>query len=138
MTRVVNSQAGTGSIAKRTDMLVAGKTGTAQAAPILVPAEVDGEKKMVPLVPATHWDPQPEHEWYRAIDKEREHLNHAWFIGFAPADHPQYAISVMVEYAGGGGGAVSGRIAKDIIDALVEHGYLHPAHPQKEDVALRD
>jgi hypothetical protein len=32
----------------------------------------------------------------------------------------------MVEYGGGGGGAVAGPIASQIIDALVEHGYLHP------------
>jgi peptidoglycan glycosyltransferase len=28
---------------------------------------------------------------------------HAWFIGFAPADHPQVAIAVLVEQAGRGG-----------------------------------
>ncbi len=124
MKRVVNSRAGTGTSAARKDMIVAGKTGTAQATPFAMP------EGMPPLVPATHWDPQPEHAWYRAIDKERAHLDHAWFIGFVPADHPQYAISVMVEYGGGGGGAVAGPIASQIIDALVEHGYLHPRAPQ--------
>jgi peptidoglycan glycosyltransferase len=42
---------------------------------------------------------------------------HAWFIGFAPADAPQYAIAVLVENGGssaGGDNATGGRIAAPI------------------------
>jgi penicillin-binding protein 2 len=124
MKRVVNSPAGTGTIAHRDDMVVAGKTGTVQAAPMLGPVEEDGEIKMQPITPSTHEHPNADHPWYRASDDKGEKLNHAWFIGFVPADEPKFAISVMVEYGGGGGGAVAGPIAKQIIEALVEHGYL--------------
>ena len=41
---------------------------------------------------------------------------HAWFAGFAPADHPTIAIVVMVEH-GGIGGAVAAPIARTIIDS---------------------
>src|SRR5207245_5964601 len=41
-------------------------------------------------------------------------------IAFAPADHPQVAIAVVVEnQAGGFGGKVSAPIAKDVIEALL-------------------
>jgi cell division protein FtsI/penicillin-binding protein 2 len=136
MTRVVNNKhGGTGTTAFSADVVVAGKTGTAQAARFLIPAVddaglpiigEDGRPMREPLRPSTHDRPNPTATWYRAIDKEGEKLNHAWFIGFAPADHPKIALSVMVEYGGGGGGAVAGPIANRIIKALIEHGYLHP------------
>ena len=45
-----------------------------------------------------------------------EHLrNHAWFIGFAPAEDPKIAVAVVVEN-GGGGSAVAGPIAREVID----------------------
>ncbi|GKX68038.1 peptidoglycan D,D-transpeptidase FtsI family protein [Inconstantimicrobium mannanitabidum] len=39
---------------------------------------------------------------------------HSWFIGFAPADNPQYAIAVIVE-SGGHGGLVAAPIAGSIL-----------------------
>jgi penicillin-binding protein 2 len=39
---------------------------------------------------------------------------HAWFAGFAPADHPEVAIAVMVEH-GGAGGRVATPIAIQIL-----------------------
>jgi peptidoglycan glycosyltransferase len=37
---------------------------------------------------------------------------HAWFIGFAPADNPKYAIAVLVENGGDmGSEATGGRVA---------------------------
>jgi penicillin-binding protein 2 len=133
MTRVVNGTAGTGTTAFRGDILVAGKTGTAQAAPFKVAKldssnqiirNDDGKPELEPLAPSTHEHPNATHLWYRASDDKGEKLNHAWFIGFVPANDPKYAISVMVEYGGGGGGVISGPIASQIIDALVEHNYL--------------
>jgi len=40
--------------------------------------------------------------------------DHALFIGYAPSDHPRYAISVVIEH-GGGGSAVAAPIARDIL-----------------------
>ena len=40
---------------------------------------------------------------------------HAWFIGFAPAETPELAVSVIVE-EGGSGGAAAAPIARKIFD----------------------
>ena len=41
--------------------------------------------------------------------------NHAWFIGFAPADNPVYAIAVLVEHGGElGDEATGGRVAAPV------------------------
>lgn len=40
--------------------------------------------------------------------------DHAWFIGFAPADNPRAAIAVIVEN-GGAGGAVAAPIARQVL-----------------------
>jgi peptidoglycan glycosyltransferase len=42
------------------------------------------------------------------------HTGHSWFVGFAPADHPRYAIAVLVENAGKDGAAAA-PIAKRIL-----------------------
>ena len=41
--------------------------------------------------------------------------DHAWFVGYAPAEDPQIAVAVLLEYVGGAGGANAGRIARNII-----------------------
>jgi len=44
----------------------------------------------------------------------------AWFIAFAPADHPKVAVAVVVENQPGGfGGKVSAPIAKQVMEALL-------------------
>jgi peptidoglycan glycosyltransferase len=63
MTAVVEAPGGSGFLARVPGVVVAGKTGTAQA----------------PSGPA-----------------------HAWFIGFAPADHPRLAVVVFKEHGGEG------------------------------------
>lgn len=40
--------------------------------------------------------------------------DHAWFIGFAPADNPEIAIAVIVENAGSGG-AIAAPIARQVL-----------------------
>jgi cell division protein FtsI/penicillin-binding protein 2 len=45
-------------------------------------------------------------------------LNHAWFVGFAPANDPKIVVAVMIEF--GGHGTRSAAIASKIIQA-----YLH-------------
>lgn len=66
---------GTGRGAAIPNVMVAGKTGT---------AEIKGKRP------------------------------HAWFVGFAPAQHPKIAIAVLVEN-GGTGGSVAAPIAREII-----------------------
>ncbi len=49
---------------------------------------------------------------------------HAWFIAFAPADHPKYAVAVLVEHGGSDqaettGGRVAAPIAKQILQTLL-------------------
>jgi penicillin-binding protein A len=48
-------------------------------------------------------------------------VNDAWFIGFAPADDPQIAISCVVEHTSGFGGPTCGPIFKSVAEALL-HG----------------
>ena len=42
--------------------------------------------------------------------------DHAWFVAFAPVDDPEIAIAVLIEHAGGGGGAMAAPIAHDVAD----------------------
>ncbi|WP_428937049.1 peptidoglycan D,D-transpeptidase FtsI family protein [Fontivita pretiosa] len=148
MTKAVNSAAGTGSSARRDDLLVAGKTGSAQASPLTVPRrdalnrpvmrkvpvpvkDENGTVKIVErevperevLALGTHAQPNPRAPWYRGTGEREDRRSHAWFIGFAPADDPKIAFAVMVEY-GGGGGATAGQVARQLLDACVQHGYL--------------
>jgi penicillin-binding protein A len=49
---------------------------------------------------------------------------HAWFSAFAPADHPRYAIAVLVEHGGSDsaevtGGRVAAPIAKQVLQTLL-------------------
>jgi len=49
--------------------------------------------------------------------------DHAWFVGFAPADRPRVAFSVIIEH-GGHGGETAGPVARAIVEACQAHGYL--------------
>lgn len=44
--------------------------------------------------------------------------DYAWFVGFAPADNPTYAVAVLVEQ-GGHGGSIAGPAARQIFAALL-------------------
>jgi penicillin-binding protein 2 len=143
MTNVVNSRAGTGQQIQRTDMIVAGKTGTAQAATFKIPVidengqivrhkvaqEVDGQIKFVErdareeVILGSHEKPNPLAPWYRGSGAEQNHITHAWFIGFAPANNPKIAFAVFVEY-GPGGGSCAGSVARQVLDACVREKYL--------------
>ena len=41
--------------------------------------------------------------------------DHAWFVGYAPAEKPQIAVAVLLEYDGGAGGSNAAPIARNII-----------------------
>src|SRR2546423_12666097 len=99
--KVVNEDGGTGGRARLKDVVVAGKTGTAQAT-------------------------------------ERGHEeNVAWFVCFAPFDHPKYVVAVMVQGASGHGGEVAGPIATRVLERTLAQdegkfdmqvAWLEPAH----------
>jgi len=76
---------------------VAGKTGTAQ---VVAMAEDADEKNT------------------RIPEKDR-HKDHAWFMGYAPYDHPKIAFAVFVEH-GGHGGSAAAPVAAAMIRVLAE------------------
>jgi cell division protein FtsI/penicillin-binding protein 2 len=133
MFNVVNGRAGSGGEARRADVMVAGKTGTAEAALLRAPKVdpktgkmvrgADGRVELETLEMSTHDVPNPRAPWYRATGRQGDQPHHSWFVGFAPADDPQIAFAVMVEYGGSGGGA-AGSVAKRIVELCVRHGYL--------------
>lgn len=49
-------------------------------------------------------------------------LNHAWFIGFAPADDPAVAVAVVIENTPGQGGTEAAPVAREVLAAAVEAG----------------
>jgi penicillin-binding protein 2 len=92
---------------------IAGKTGTAQ-----VVAMKQGEK-------------------YDANKIDERHRDHAWFIAYAPADHPQIALVVLAENGGHGGGTAApiarkvfdyyllGKLPKPLADVAIKKGSVH-------------
>lgn len=138
MLRVVHGPAGTGKLILTGSealkgLRICGKTGTAQAPkfsyrlfdektgkPILGP---DGKQVVEHLEPSTRANPNPKAPWFRGTGKDGKDLSHAWYIGFAPADDPQVAFAVMVEY-GGSGGHAAGAVARKTLEACIEMGYL--------------
>ena len=81
------------------DFQMAGKTGTAQVRQISAAERRHGVRKDKSLA------------W--------EMRDHAWFICYAPADAPRYAMSVLIEH-GGHGGVVCAPIARDLMTYLFE------------------
>jgi penicillin-binding protein 2 len=91
MVGVVNASDGTAHGAKLDNVIVAGKTGTAQ-----VIKEAQGVRAKETAGP----------EKYR---------DHGWFIAFAPADHPKIAVACVIEH-GGHGGSSAGPVVKAVME----------------------
>ncbi len=91
---VVNSDNGTGKRARSGFVRIAGKTGTAQVVRLR-----EDENRSFDEIP------------YNLRD-------HAWFIAFAPVEHPEIAVAVYVEH-GGSGGSVAAPIAKVAIEQYI-------------------
>lgn len=95
---------------------IAGKTGTSQVRNITAAERESGVT--------------------RNEDLPWERRDHALFVGYAPADNPRYAVSVVVEH-GGGGSAVAAPIARDILLRAM-YGEIPPleAYPvgQRRDI----
>jgi penicillin-binding protein 2 len=140
MDNVVNHQVtGTGKELHMDDLDVAGKTGSAQidATDLEIPVlDADGKPVREPdtqghpgrgPIRKTIYKPG-DFPWFQGTGEKREHLAHAWFIGFAPAQKPRIAFCVLVEY-GGSGGRVAGPVAKEILKACQTHHYLDATKP---------
>lgn len=100
LTAVVNEPGGTGGRAKLEDLLVAGKTGTAQV--VNMKRFQAWSKKNLPV----------------------KYRDHAWFVAFAPAQKPQIAVAVVIEH-GGHGGAAAAPVAKQVLDAYFHRSKEH-------------
>jgi penicillin-binding protein 2 len=141
MIRVTRTPAGSGQELWFNDLRVAGKTGSAQVGELSVeildergqPARAIGadgkENTGRPLrrtyPPGTKEKPSELGWYYQTVSPNSTHLAHAWFIGYAPAEDPKIAFCVFVEY-GGSGGQVAGALARDIVAACAERGYVPP------------
>jgi len=47
--------------------------------------------------------------------------SHAWFVGFAPADDPQFAVAVIIEHGGSGGSTaapIAGRVLRKALSVI--------------------
>jgi penicillin-binding protein 2 len=86
---VVNEDGGTAKSARLPNIVIAGKTGTAQ---------------VVALDPD-----QPKNQ-----KRERRKEDHAWFVAYAPAADPRVAVAVLVEH-GGHGGSEAAPLARRVI-----------------------
>ncbi len=147
MWRVVNEVHGTGYHAKlgRGDVVLCGKTGSAQTVPRVISnrytlewpdghrAEVVAGSESEAL--AGQPDPPPEivgrrvHETFPQLLEGEALPSHAWFVGFTqaastppggPPRGPVYAVSVIIEF-GGSGGRVAGPVAKQIAEYILDH-----------------
>ena len=79
----VEGEGGTGARARVPGVRVAGKTGTAQ------------------VVGLRHTEDLEEDE------VKLRHRDHAWFVGFAPAEQPEVVVAAILEHGGGGGSAAA-------------------------------
>ena len=93
-------ESGTGRRATGGEFTVAGKTGTAQV--FKHSAGIDADKL-----------PKPERD-------------HAWFVGYAPADQPRIAFAVVVEH-GGHGGTSAAPIARKVLEVFFGEPEGQPA-----------
>lgn len=92
---VVNSPGGTAKAVALPDVLIGGKTGTAQVVNL---SHVTGmSEKSIPY----------------------KYRDHAWFTSFAPAENPEIAITVLVEH-GQHGGSAAGPVAKAVFKRYFE------------------
>lgn len=100
MYEVVNGQRGTGGSSRvvADGLRMAGKTGTSQVRNITAAERARG---------VTSNDDLP---W--------ERRDHALFVGYAPHDAPEVAVSVVVEH-GGGGSTAAAPIARDVLLAAI-------------------
>ena len=101
---VVMDPGGTASRARVPGFTVGGKTGTAQ-------------------VVVQHGEQTKD---LNVVDYERR--DHAWFVGFAPAEDPRILVVVLAEHAGHGGSAAA-PVAQQILQAFLDPEHAGKAPP---------
>ena len=112
MADVVNGTGGTAHKAHLDDVIVCGKTGTAQVVGSKAPTGED-----------------------EADDKTPDQFkDHAWFIAFAPKDHPTIAAACIIEH-GGHGGSASAPVIHDVFQRYFQ---LYPPAPKPEIARVID
>ena len=112
MVNVMHADYGTAySSGQNAAFTIAGKTGTAQVFGIAQNSKYDAER----LAKRLH--------------------DHSLFVGFAPAENPRIAVSVIVEN-GGGGSKVAAPTARKIIDAYLLDRYDEPEEEEDASEAL--
>jgi penicillin-binding protein 2 len=84
---------GTATRAQLGPISVAGKTGTAQVFKKSVGVDADKQPK--------------------------DERDHAWFIGFAPAENPEIAFAIVIEH-GGHGGTTAAPVARQVLEVYFE------------------
>jgi cell division protein FtsI/penicillin-binding protein 2 len=126
MINVVEGGAGTGKI-DHDGYRLAAKTGTADASPIWVKdKDANGNPIRTKLMPVHPGYGEGSTPWYRSSNKTDAYgVVHSWYMGYAPADNPQVAICVLIEYAGAGGSVAAGPVASHMLEACKQAGYLH-------------
>lgn len=102
---VVNEKGGTAFSLRDREIVVAGKTGTAQVGKLYRNVKETGY--------STDYD-------------------HAWFAGYAPAEDPQIAFVVLVEH-GGHGGAAAAPVAMEIVRGYFHKTPVMPADDPGDD-----
>ncbi len=150
MFAAVNTPAGSGSdINSRLPLPIAGKTGSAQASPLTVPQRdadgefirnPDGSAARIVLDHSTRDSTNPLAPWFRRVNpmyQAEVRQSHGWFIGYAPADNPQVAFAVFIEY-GGSGGTSAASVVVPLVESLVRHGYLQPTRQPREGASADD
>ena len=106
---VVNGKHGTARRAfAGTDYIVAGKSGTAQVFSL------------------------KENQTYNAKELKNHLHDHAWFIGYAPYQHPKLIVAVLLENAGGGSSQ-----AAPIVRKIMDY-YLDQRLPQVEGLQMKE
>jgi penicillin-binding protein 2 len=101
---VVNGARGTGKKSRMKNIVVSGKTGTAQVVRMKSNEELE-KGEVIPI----------------------KYRDHAWFVAFAPYEKPEIAVAVIVEH-GGHGGATAAPIAGKIFKKYFK---LYPPPPAK-------
>jgi len=94
---VVNEPRGTGRRARLKNIVVSGKTGTAQVVRMKDSDKINPEDETPYLF-----------------------RDHAWFVAFAPYEKPEVAVSVIIEH-GGHGGATAAPIARKVLESYFTH-----------------
>jgi penicillin-binding protein 2 len=90
---------GTATRAQLGPIHVAGKTGTAQVFKKSVGVDADKQPK--------------------------DERDHAWFIGYAPAENPEISFAIVIEH-GGHGGTTAAPVAKKVLEVFFEDRLPHP------------